>query len=100
MQEEKWENQFTIGMVADFKGILARDVAEQKEISLPQEEKKWKKKDFTVGRGANWKKLSLLQGDYQRIKKKSVCSREKRNDWQEISLLVQGGGKGALNKRE
>ena len=46
MQEEKWENQFTIGMVADFKGILARDVAEQKEISLPQEEKKWKKKRF------------------------------------------------------
>ena len=46
MQEEKWENQFTIGMGADFKGSLAGDVAEQKEISLPQEEKKMQKKRF------------------------------------------------------
>ena len=44
MQEEKWENQFTTGMGADFKGSLAGDVAEQKEISLPQEEKKMQKK--------------------------------------------------------
>ena len=46
LQEEKWENQFTIGMGADFKGSLAGDVAEQKEISLPQEEKKMQKKRF------------------------------------------------------